>query len=301
MNKIFRIIIFILLLAGTPQVILCKSKMVYIYNAPESSLDVRYQYQWAILKEALEKTKIKYGEYKLEKSKPMTEIRQINEMLRNSSQLTVMYLDTKPELEQQLIPVRIPVDKNLAGYRIFMIRREDKDKFKNIESVDELRKFKYGLGLGWIDVEILRSNRFNVVTGSSYEGLFEMLVNKRFDIFSRSVVEVLDEYNSRKQKFPDLYLEENILLYYPLPMYFWFQNSKEGEKLAERVREGMFTMIEDGSYDRIFYKYQHEKIEKLKLSKRKIFKIENPYLVPETPFNDKRLWYDPLKDKFIAR
>ncbi len=297
MNKIFKIIIFVyILLIGFTQIILCKEEMVYIYNAPESSLDVRYQYQWAILQEALEKTRKKYGEYRLEKSKPMTEIRQVSEMLRKSNQLTVMYLDTKPELEQQLIPVRIPVDKNLAGYRIFMIRGEDKDKFKNIETVNGLRKFTYGLGLGWIDVEILRANRFKVVTGSSYEGLFEMLVNKRFDIFLRSVVEVLEEYNSRKQKFPDLYLEENILLYYPLPMYFWFQNSKEGKKLAERVREGMLSMIEDGSYDRIFYKYQHEKIEKLKLSKRKIFKIENPYLVPETPFKDKRLWYDPLKD-----
>jgi hypothetical protein len=55
----------------------------------------------------------------------------------------------------------------------------------------------------------------------------------------------------------------------------------------------MRMMIADGTYDKIFSAYQDYKIEKLKLKERKIFRIENPFLGPSTPFADKRLWFDP--------
>ena len=174
-----------------------------------------------------------------------------------------------------------------------MIRREDRDRFAAVKSLDDLRRFSYGLGLGWIDVDILRHNGFNVVTGSSYDGLFEMLVQKRFDVFLRASVEVLDEYDRRKSAFPDLYIEDGIILYYPLPMYFWFARNAEGRRLEARAEEGMRMMIADGTYDAIFDKYQRAKIERLRLKQRRVFRIDNPNVGPETPFADKKLWFDP--------
>jgi hypothetical protein len=52
-------------------------------------------------------------------------------------------------------------------------------------------------------------------------------------------------------------------------------------------------MIEDGTYDRIFDQHQRRKIERLRLKERRIFRIDNPFLGPETPFADQRLWFDP--------
>jgi ABC-type amino acid transport substrate-binding protein len=144
-----------------------------------------------------------------------------------------------------------------------------------------------------MDVDILRTNRFKVVTGSSYDGLFEMLANKRFDVFLRAAVEVLDEYDERKAAIPSLAIEQGLILYYPLPMYFWFPRNDEGRRLAARAEEGMRAMIADGTYDAIFDKYQRRKIERLHLKQRKIFRIDNPLVGPETPFADKRLWFDP--------
>jgi hypothetical protein len=226
-------------------------------------------------------------------SAPMAEKRQTFELMNATGKLTVMYLSTLPEFEKNLVPVRIPVDKNLGGYCIFLIRKEDQHKFDSLTTLDDLRKFTYGLGLGWIDVDILKYNNFNVVTGSSYDGLFEMLVHKRFDIFLRAAVEVLDEYQHRKDSLPELFIEKNIVFYYPLPMYFWFSKTDEGRRLAARAEEGMRMMIQDGTYDKIFDKYQRHKILRLKLKKRRIFRIDNPFLGPETPFEDKRLWFDP--------
>jgi hypothetical protein len=118
-----------------------------------------------------------------------------------------------------------------------------------------------------------------------------MLVHKRFDIFLRAAVEVLDEVDQRKVK--DLDIEKDIVFYYPLPMYFWFPKNDEGRRLAARAEEGMRAMIADGSYDRIFDQYQRWKIERLRLKSRRIFRIDNPFLGPETPFADKRLWFEP--------
>jgi len=267
--------------------------MTYVYHAPESSLDVRYLYHWEILKTALERTTPKWGAYRMVPSGFMTERRQAFELKNATGKLSVMYLSTTPDFEQHLIPIRIPVDKNLGGYCVFLIRKDQQQRFASVHSLEDLRRFTYGLGLGWIDVDILKSNGLKVVTGSSYDGLFEMLVNRRFDIFLRAATEVLDEYGQRKKSLPALAIEDSIILYYPLPMYFWFPKTEEGRRLAARAEEGMRMMIADGTYDRIFDAYQRRKIEQLRLKERRIFRIANPFVGPETPFADKRLWFDP--------
>jgi ABC-type amino acid transport substrate-binding protein len=267
--------------------------MTYVYNAPESALDVRYQYHWEILRTALEKTAPKWGPYRMVRSEFMTERRQTLELKNATGKLTVMYLSTTPDFERTLTPIHIPVDKNLGGYCVFLIRNDEQQRFASVRSIDDLRKFSFGLGLGWVDVDILRAAGLRVVTGSAYDGLFEMLAKKRFDILLRAATEVLDEYDKRKKLLPDLRIEENLLLYYPLPMYFWFAKTVEGKRLAVRAEEGMRMMIADGTYDRIFDRYQRRKIERLKLKSRWIIKIGNPFLGPEVPFSDKRLWFDP--------
>ena len=272
-----------------------KSGMVYIYNAPESALDRRYDSHWEILRTALDRTRQKYGDFALHPSRPMSEKRQTSELMKGSRFINVMHLGTTQEFERNLGPIRIPVDKNLSGYMVYLIRKEDQARFASVNNIDDLRKFTIGQGADWLDVEILRHNGFEVVGGTSYDGLFRMLVRNRFDAFQRSAVEILEEFDQRNKEMPKLHIEENLLVYYPLPMYFWFSKNDAGQKLAERAREGMMAMIEDGTYDAIFMKYHAKKIERLGLKKRKFFKIENPLLVPDTPFDDKRLWFDPRR------
>jgi ABC-type amino acid transport substrate-binding protein len=270
-----------------------KPVMRYVYDGPESARDVRYLYHWDILRTALEKTRPKWGEYLMVVSDVMTEPRQQFELLHATGKLNVMYLSTTPEFERKLVGIHIPVDKNLGGYCVFLIRDAEQPRFANVRTLDDLRKFSYGLGLGWIDVGILRANRFDVVTGSSYDGLFAMLAQKRFDILLRAATEVFAEYEKQGGKENRLAIEKTILFYYPMPMYFWFPKTEEGRRLAARAEEGMRMMIADGTYDQIFDRYQRHKIETLRLKERKLFTIKNPNVGPETPFADKRLWFDP--------
>jgi ABC-type amino acid transport substrate-binding protein len=267
--------------------------MTYIHHPPESARDVRYLYQWEVLRTALEKTQGEWGPYRLVAGDVMTERRQAYELRNATGNLTVMYLGTTPEFERELVPVRIPVDRSLGGYCVFLVRAGEQARFDAVRTLDDLRQFTYGLGLGWIDVEILRASGFNVVTGSSYDGLFEMLVNRRFDVFLRGAVEILDEYEQRREELRDIRIEDSLLLYYPLPMYFWFAKTPEGQRLAQRAEAGLRLMLADGSYDEIFDRYQRAKIERLHLKTRKAYRIDNPFLGPETPLADRRLWFDP--------
>jgi hypothetical protein len=281
------------LLLATAAAADAQQPMTYVYHAPESALDVRYEYHWEILKTALETTRPKWGPYRMMRSSFMTERRQVFELTHATGKLTVMYLSTTPELERTLIPIRIPVDKNLGGYSVFLIRDGDQRRFDVVRTVDDLRRFTFGLGLGWVDVDVLQAAGLRVVTGSSYDGLFEMLGQKRFDAFPRAAVEVLDEYARRQAQLPNLRIEDHLVLYYPLPMYFWFSPTPAGRKLAARAEEGMRMMIADGTYDRIFDRYQRRKIERLDLKHRRIIRIANSFVGPDAPLDDKRLWFDP--------
>ena len=53
--------------------------------------------------------------------------------------------------------------------------------------------------------------------------------------FPVAVVEVMEEYEARKRKLPDLQIEQTLLLNYPAPMYFWFSKTAEGRRLAGRA------------------------------------------------------------------
>ena len=267
--------------------------MRYIHSAPESVLDQRCIYPWKILEAALERTRPAYGDYVLLTGEVMNESRQVAEMRRATGAPTVMYRGTSDEQERDFLPIRIPVDKDLAGYGVFLIRKEQAAHFAGVATLDALKPFRFGVGLGRMDVRILQASGLTVVTGSTHEGLFDMLNNDRFDVLLRSTAEINDDVEARKMLFPDLMIEPGLILYYPMPMYFWFPRTDEGHRLARRAEEGMRAMIADGTYDRIFAEYNGPKIEALGLTQRRLIRIPNPNLGPETPLADRELWFDP--------
>ncbi len=119
-----------------------------------------------------------------------------------------------------------------------------------------------------------------------------MLINERFDYFPRGIYEAYPEYEGRKEKFPDLFVEETILLHYPYPCYSFVNINNV--RLADRVERGLNMMIEDGSFDELFFESHQEIIEKSNLKGRRLFEIENPLLPATAPLDRTELWYDPF-------
>lgn len=271
--------------------------MVLTYPKAESSGDSRYDYDWAVLLSAMEKTRSTYGAFEIKPSlHPLPPARISLEMLRPNSEINLFVRATSAELEKTFLPILIPVDRGLLGYRIFLIRPADQKKFAAVKSLDDLRQLSVGQGRGWADVAILNAAKFTVVEGSSYEGLFPMLKLHRFDFLSRSLDEAWREYDERQLQ-NELMVEPGLLLYYPLPRYFFVRRDAEGALLAQRIATGMELMIKDGSLIKLFEQHKAALIKRAGLAQRRIFRIPNPHLSAQTPLNRPELWYDPVKGK----
>jgi len=264
-----------------------------IYPQSQSGYDTRYNDLIEILEVSLEKTRGEYGSYELRASDYlMNELRVIGETEKGIN-VNIMWRGADTVLENRLIPIYIPTRRGILGYRIFLIRKEMQDEFSNIKKLEDLKKYFVGQGIEWPDVEVFKHNGFKVVGGTAYEGLFGMLSLGRFDFFSRGVNEAYPEYEERKGLYKNLHVEEDLVLYYPWPYLFYI--SPKLPRIAERIEKGMQKMIEDGSLERIFEKYNGETIKKSDLKNRRIFRIENPNLSKNLPLDDESLWFDPYK------
>lgn len=198
---------------------------------------------------------------------------------------------TSPERERELHPIRIPFEKGLYGYHIFIINEIDQPKFSAVRTLDDLRKLWAGVNEIWPENKIFRANGLNVVATAGYRELFHMLKERRFDYFPRTAWEPWREL--RDMNIPGLVAEKDLLIYYPAPGYIF--TSKENLKLADRLERGLRIAIQDGSFDKVFYSniYMKEALELGNMKNRRLFKLEVDPLSPETPLNDKSLWYAP--------
>ena len=198
----------------------------------------------------------------------------------------------KPDWEKRLIPIRIPIRKGIQGFRTFLILKKNQPMLSNITTLAALKKIPTGSGQQWSTTRVLKDNNFNVKVGNNYEGLFNMLVFNRFVTFGRGINETAVEFESHKDQFPELAIEKDLLLFIPLPTYFFV--SPKHPKLAERIETGLSAMLEDGSFDALFNEEFGELIKKSNLQHRRMFKISNPNLSPETPLDIERYWYNPM-------
>jgi hypothetical protein len=265
----------------------------FVHNAPETEGDQRYAYHWRVLRAALEATRSKYGDYQLEPGQPLSEKLQVVEMQRPHGGLNTLVLDATQTLEEALQPVKIPIDKGLLGYRVFLIQAEDQPRFAGVQSLEQLRKLRFGQQREWSDVAVYQAAGLPVVTGSSYEGLFHMLMLRRFDAFGRGVSEVSGELAHWRKQYPQMTIENELLLYYPLPVYFWFARTDEGRLRVQRVEEGMRTLMADGTLDRLFSEEYAATIQQLGLDRRRTLKIANPHLSSNHPFDKPEYWFVP--------
>lgn len=269
-----------------------------VYPSPESKEDHRYDYYWELLRVALDKTVDDYGPYTLRRYPlPMTAARAETELERDTGTISLFVRATSEEREQRFLPVRIPLDKGLLGYRIFLIRKELQPRLDTVANLQQLRSFTIGQGAGWIDVPILTAAGFQVVTGTNYEGMFRMLAAARFDLFPRGVTEVISEYEDHKRENPGLAIERHLILYYPLPRYFFLARTAQGRQLAARIEAGLEKMLADGTFDHKFDEQVRPLEKAFNLKSRRILRIDNPTLPPETPLKRKELWYDPARGR----
>ncbi|MDB5815335.1 MAG: hypothetical protein JWN23_2452 [Rhodocyclales bacterium] len=252
-----------------------------------------------LLHEILERTKHQFGPYELKYSDVRIEQRpRLLREMKHGEVVNVTVQPTQPEWESELPVIRIPIDKGIASYRIFLINEEDQPVFSAITNLDQLKAKRLGVDRSWSSYPIYAASGFTMETGNNYEGLFSMLMTHRFDYFPRAIYEAIPEQAGRKESAPNIAVEKSIAIYFPLPRYFFV--SPAYPNLAKRIEVGFEMIIKDGTFDRLFMKYHGDLITQAGFCSRRIFEIPNPFLTAETPLQRKELWFDPFRASAAA-
>lgn len=276
--------------------------MRFIHPPAESPQDERHTYYWQLLQAALEATRADHGDYELRPySEPMNFARAAAELASgDEGRVNIVARATNLELEARLRPVPLPLDRGLLGYRVFLILAEQQPRLDAVRSLDELKRFSIGQSTPWTDVKILEANGFTLALANDYEGLFKMLAARRFELFSRGVNEVRDEWLSHRDAIPNLAIERGIVLHYPMPRYFFVPRTALGERMARRLTEGLQRLARSGEFDRRYQAYKRQVLQGVDLAGRRVFRLPNPQLSPLAPTGD-RFWWDDLAAELAPR
>lgn len=218
-----------------------------LYNNP-TSIVMDY------LHRALQVTMEEYGEYQLIESVKMEQGRSLIELSKSQhSKLDVATYAPTTEREAQAIAIHIPLLSGLMGYRLCLIDEQKQTLFQGIKNKQQLinNNITIGQHQDWPDTTILRFNNIQVQTTHKKELLFQKLIRGRFNCFSRGASEIYSEYLTYKSQ--GIAIESELLLYYPLPIFFFVNKSRP--LLAERIRLGLQRLIESGEFDLTFKLY----------------------------------------------
>lgn len=209
--------------------------------------------------------------------------------LAQGRHLDVLWAVTSRERERQMLPIRIPLDKGLSGWRLALIKRDDSEAFSAIQQLSDLAAYKAGQGVDWAETPVLRANGLPVVTGTNSNSLHAMLAARRFDYFPRPVRQAWLE----AEEHPDsgLVVESGFVLHFPSALYFFV--NKNNQRLAAALEGGLRAAMADGSFEQLFQQQNAAFLQRSNLGKRRIFELKNPDLPLETPLDVKSYWYAP--------
>jgi len=265
-----------LLLLGLP--ILTNASQDVIFNKPLSPLDPRYKYTYELMELILKATpeytsaQVKTTEVNMTRSRIFLE-------LKKGNLLNVVAEAPQKEWDSNLIVIPIPIRKGLQGFRLFIIKNKNREKLVQVDSLQSLTALYTGSGNEWSTRLAMEDAGFVVVTANGYESLFSMLSKQRFTTFGRGINEAYQEVESHLALYPDLVVDNRILLEIPLATYFYV--SPSFPRIADRIRVGLLRLIESGEFDQFFFQQYCTDILKANMSERMRFKIDNPQVSQE--------------------
>lgn len=251
-----------------------RGDFVVTYALGKNTFDI---YSYEILKMALEKTRDKYGDYKLVTIDNLPNKRRFAMLQQNALQnLIVMRgYQAKFHTKGELTYINFPIDFGLLGCRICFVSPQSKAKLEAVKSLDELRQYSIVQGIDWTDNIILRENGFRVIELDRYENLFKFVASGRADLFCRGINELPGEIAAFKGV-SNLVYNESFALVYTMPFFYYL--NKHNTLAKERIEEGLKLAYEDGSITNLWHQRFDEAIQFSNIQQRKIFHLTNQSL-----------------------
>lgn len=258
-----------------------------VYQRHQAKEDPQLRYVTAVLELAIRESGVAYSPRISELV--MVQSRGLDELRRNTGLIDLTWTMTSAQREREVLPIRIPIDRGLIGWRVALLKQHRLADFARIDSLQALKRYRAGQMHDWPDTPILRSNGLKVDTSDQYESLFKMLAAGRFDYFPRSLIEVREEWMAHAEM--GLAVEPTLLIRYPAALYFFV--SKQNRQLAADLERGLNKAVREGKLQALFEQHFGSLLKELNVSGRRVIELRNPLLPPQTPLQRPELWYRP--------
>ena len=240
-----------------------------VYPSSSDSADTRANYYVKLLELAMGKTGVPYTLHSFVFETSGSRVRQ---RIQDEQDINLTWALTSKEWEQSLATVRVPLDKGILGWRLFLINKRDEEKVAAVHTLEQLAQYAAGQQRDWTDVAILRSNGLKVVDTAIYESMFKMLTADRFQYFPRGVGEIWAE--EERNASLGLEVEPTLALHYPVQTFFFV--SRKNQRLHDLLEQGLHAALRDGSFEKLFEQYNGEALKKAKLESRRVFELKVP-------------------------
>lgn len=254
-----------------------------------SEHDVSYQYYLALLRRVLELGAHGRPIPPIVPTLEMEQGRIVRELSVHQS-IDLMWAGVDAEKNQTLRAIPFPLERGLMGFRKFTIHRDLAPTLDHITTLKPLQKLISCQGLAWPDNDILRQARFHLMTSPVYENLFKQVNARRCDLFPRGLHEGEAELVERQQLYPNLQRYQDMMLHYPMAIYFYTR--KGNEELALWLEAGLREFNAHGEHLR-FMQTQPLTSHVFPLQKHRSsrwFELTNPEL-PTAAVQDRRYWF----------
>lgn len=261
-----KIIIFILLLINVS--IFSQVKVIYPNINGFGKTTFSYAALDLALKNSGEEYEIQLHDYGASDSS-------IRQMLKQGK-INIADFGTSQEFEDEFLPIYLPIDFGLNGWRLFIIHKDNIPVFSKIKTLDELQKYSAGQGAGWADVKILEHSKIKVVGTPQMDYLFGMVEKKRFDFLPLGAHAIFWHLEAANKNYPNLTVDENIVLIYPFARFFFV--NKKNKKLHDIIKKGLLIAFEDGTLFELFRTHKNTRnlFLKANLKNRIQIFIDNP-------------------------
>lgn len=263
---------------------------VKVPSRPINDLDSEYQLK--LLELALDRA----GQpYKLKRVDLNLNQFTLQQELRKGKTINVFWMGTSSALESALIPVPIPLFRGLEGLRLSFIHSDAQEKFNQVNTLTDLKQLKAAQGVGWADNKILEQAGIATYAGR-YSNLFRLINDgDKLDFFPRGLVEIFAERRELAAQYPNLAIEQHLLIRYPFAEFFFV--SPESPKLAKAIQTGLERAYADGSFMTFFHENPRirEALASANLEQRVTISLPNPDMTPLLRSIPAQYWDYPPK------
>ncbi len=192
--------------------------------------------------------------------------------------ISLTWMIQSQERDAAYVPIAIGLTEGLIGKRILFIKAEHQALYSGVKTLDDFRALgRVGaMGESWFDVEIWKANNLPYKTRSgNWKSIFGMVERGHlYDYFSRGANEILVE----SKLYPNLHVEETLVLEYNRDIYFYLSKSGAHAGMAHEslLKTVLGRAKKTGMIKRMVEKYWGADLKQLNMKNRTRLLLKTP-------------------------